>query len=109
MKAKRTTALVGLLVMFSALICDARTKHSVTLTWEAPKLEKGVSVVGYNVYRKGRSDHIYKKIATRVPGPSYEDTHVKGGQTYVYAVAALDQFGRESRPSEVARATIPSP
>lgn len=87
----------------------AKSRHSVTLTWQPPTLENGVSVASYNVYRRTPKDHIYKKIATHVPGPPYQDTQVKGGQTYIYAVSAVDPSGHEGRLSEVAKVTIPSP
>ena|ERR1700751_577459 len=107
MRSKRFSALVGLLVI-CALTSAAKSKHSVTLTWAAPKTEKDASVAGYNVYRRTSKDHVYKKIANRVSGPPYEDTDVKSGQTYFYAVAAVDQSGRESRLSEISQVTIPS-
>jgi len=101
--------IIAVLVTGFALTSAAKSKHSVTLTWQPPKLEKGVSVVGYNVYRRTPKDHVYKKIATRITGSPYEDTNVKGGQTYIYAVSAVDQSGREGRLSEIAKVTIPSP
>ena len=92
-----------------ALNSAAKSKHSVTLTWQAPKSEKGAVVSGYNVYRKTPKERVYKKIASRIPGPPYEDTEVKSGQTYIYAVAAVDAAGRESPLSEIAKVTVPSP
>jgi fibronectin type 3 domain-containing protein len=105
----RRSLLIAALVIALALTCAAKSRHSVTLTWQAPQLEKGVSVASYNVYRRTPKDHIYKKIATHVPGPPYEDDNVKGGQTYIYAVSGIDQSGHEGRLSEVAQVTIPSP
>jgi len=81
--------------------------HSVTLRWEAPPAVPGVSVVGYNVYRSTTSGSQFVKIASRVPGPPYEDGLVVSGRTYFYVVTALDQSGRESRFSAEVRATIP--
>jgi fibronectin type 3 domain-containing protein len=87
--------------------CHKAPPHSVTLRWEAPPAVPGVSVVGYNVYRSTTSGRQFVKIATRVPGPPYEDGLVVSGRTYVYVVTALDQAGRESRFSTEVRATIP--
>jgi len=109
MRSRRLSAFVGLLIIACALTSAAKSKHSVTLTWQPPKIEKGVFVAGYNIYRRTPKDHVYKKIASRVPGPHYEDTEVKSGQTYIYAVAAVDQSGHESRLSEISQVTIPSP
>src|SRR5260370_38262375 len=74
--------------------------------WEGPAAP-GVSVVGYNVYRSTTSGKQFVKIASRVPGPPYEDRMVVSGQTYFYVVTALDQAGHESRFSGEIRATIP--
>jgi len=109
MRPRRSSPLVAVLVIVLALTSAAKSKHSVTLTWQPPTLEKGVSVGGYNIYRRTPKDHVYKKIATRVASPPYEDTQVKSGQTYIYAVSAIDQSGHEGRLSEVAKVTVPSP
>ena len=101
--------LIAMLLAGFALTSTAKSKHSVTLSWEPPKLEKGASVAGYNVYRRTPKDHVYKKIATHVTAPPYEDTNVKSGQTYIYAVSAIDPSGREGRLSQVAQVKIPSP
>lgn len=66
-----------------------------------------MSLVGYNVYRWTTKDSRYLRIATQVPGPPYEDREVVSGETYFYAVTAVDQKGRESRLSENIQATIP--
>jgi len=71
--------------------------------WEAP----AAPVVGYNVYRSTTSGKQFVKIASRVPGPPYEDRLVASGHTYFYVVTALDQAGHESRFSGEIRATIP--
>ena len=87
--------------------CHKAAPHTVTLGWEAPPAVPGVSVVGYNVYRSTTSGRQFVKIATRVPGPPYEDRLVVSGRTYFYVVTALDQAGRESRFSTEVRATLP--
>ena len=87
--------------------CHKVPPHSVTLMWEAPPAAPPVSVVGYNVYRSTTSGKEFVKIASRVPGPPYEDRLVVSGQTYFYVVTALDQAGHESRFSGEIQATIP--
>lgn len=64
-------------------------------------------MVGYNVYRWTKKDGTSIKIATKVQGPPYEDHQVMSGETYFYAVTAVDRAGRESRLSENIQATIP--
>jgi len=81
--------------------------HSVTLSWQAPAVKPGSRIVGYNVYRRAEDGLPFVKIADRVPEPHYEDPLVASGRTYVYAVTSVDQSGRESRFSQIARATIP--
>jgi fibronectin type 3 domain-containing protein len=107
MRARRRRALVGLLVLAVGLASARKAPHSVTLTWQTAKAGPGVSVVGYNVYRRTKTKSGFIKIATRVPGPPYEDQKVVSGKTYLYAVTAVDQLGRESRLSENIQATIP--
>jgi fibronectin type 3 domain-containing protein len=109
MKGKSRLVIIALVIACTVACSSAKGKHSVTLTWQAPRLDKGVSLAGYNVYRRTSKEHEYKKIATRIPNPSYEDTDVKSGESYIYAVAAVDQSGHESRLSEVAQVKIPSP
>ena len=99
--------LLSLLALTFGLACQAKVPHSVTLTWQPPKASPDASVVGYNIYRRTKEKTGYVKIATKVPGPPYEDRLVVSGQTYFYAVTAIDSLGRESRLSEYIQATIP--
>jgi fibronectin type 3 domain-containing protein len=92
-----------LLLAVCSLLCVGLACSHVTLMWEA----RGVSVGGYNVYRSTTSGKQFVKIASRVPGPPYQDRLVIRGQTYFYVVTALDQAGHESRFSGEIRATIP--
>jgi len=79
----------------------------VTLTWHAPVAGPGVSIIGYNIYRRPDYSGQFAKVASRVSGPPYDDRLVVSGRTYIYVVTALDQAGRESRFSAETRATIP--
>ena len=92
---------------FGLANCQTARSHWVTLAWEAPPALKGVSVVGYNVYRSTTSGKGFVKIATRVPSPPYEDHQVVSGHTYFYVVTTIDQVGRESKFSAEVRAKIP--
>ena len=82
-------------------------QHSVTLTWQAPVLRSGLTLVGYNVYRRTAEGGSFVKIADKVSGPPYEDRLVGRGRRYVYVVTSVDKTGRESRFSAEAKAEIP--
>jgi fibronectin type 3 domain-containing protein len=86
--------------------CKARP-HSVTLTWQAPRVDAGSAIVGYNVYRSTTSGGPFVKLPSGVPEPRYEDRLINNGRTYYYVVTAVDQAGRESRFSGEARAVVP--
>ena len=81
--------------------------HNVTLNWQGVASTPNSRVVGYNVYRSRTPDGQYARLATRAPRPPYEDRLVSSGETYFYAVTAVDEAGRESRFSEKIKLTIP--
>ena len=81
--------------------------HGVTLTWNAPMPRRGVTIVGYNVYRRTSEGGSFVKIAENVSGPPYEDHLITTRRKYVYVVTAVDQAGRESRFSAEITAEIP--
>ena len=91
----------------SLFCCHKDGPHSVTLRWNAPPANPGTSVSGYNIYRSTAPGGPFVKIASRVPGPPYEDRLTNSGRTYFYVVTSIDQGGRESRFSAEARAVIP--
>ena len=86
---------------------DKNASHRVTLTWESPKNSTGHPAAGYNVYRSTTSGQRFAKIASSVAYPWYEDSRVSSGQTYFYAVTALDPMGGESKFSIEVEAKIP--
>jgi fibronectin type 3 domain-containing protein len=104
-------ALLGifaLLFTVSVLLRHHRVEpHSVTLTWHAPAPRSGVTLVGYNVYRRTAESELFIKIAEKIQGPPYEDRLVSSGRKYVYVVTSVDKLGRESRFSAEAAAEIP--
>jgi fibronectin type 3 domain-containing protein len=102
------------LLAVSALLClglaschNIHQAHTVTLTWKAPASIPGATIVGYNVYRRPSYAGTFVKIASGVPAPPYEDRLILNDRTYIYAVSAVDQAGRESRLSGEVQATIP--
>jgi hypothetical protein len=81
-------------------------QHSVALSWNASTS----TVAGYNVYRGSISGGPYTKVNTALDGvTSYIDNSVQGGQTYYYAVTAVDGSGSESAYSNQVQAAIPLP
>jgi hypothetical protein len=80
--------------------------HSVDLSWNA---STSANVVGYNIYRELLGGSFSKINSTLDSGLGYTDSQVLGGQTYLFAVTAVDGTGLESALSAPAQVTIPSP
>ena len=81
-------------------------KHSVALTWT----ETNCPTCIFNVYRgsaAGVCSGTPTPYAIGVLTTSYTDTAVTAGQTYVYAVSAVNG-GAESFCSSEAQTTVPS-
>ncbi len=77
--------------------------HSVVLSWgPSPS-----SVAGYRVYRDNGSG--FSPLTSVIPDLTYTDTSVVSGNTYLYAVTAIDAAGDESPFSNEATAIIPTP
>jgi fibronectin type 3 domain-containing protein len=100
-------ALVALVILGQMWRHRTAEPHRVTLTWQAPPPVSGITIVGYNVYRRASEGTSFVKIATKVPGPPYDDWLVSSGRTYFYAVTSVDQRDRESRFSSVVQTSIP--
>ena len=82
-------------------------KPFIDLIW-APVTS--ADLAGYNVYRKeaASAEAPMKVNVELVKTPSYRDSAVSAGKTYVYAVSAVDVRGNESAKSEEASETVPS-
>jgi hypothetical protein len=80
---------------------------SIDLSWKA---NTDSDLAGYAVYRR-EGDGPWQRISPAEPvvGPGFHDAHVRPGQTYRYAVTALDQTGHESGRSAEADETAPQP
>src|SRR5262249_18189245 len=79
------------------------TQHTVTLSWNASTS----SVQGYYVYRGTISGGPYTRLSPLEAGLSYVDSSAASGQTYYYAVTAVDAASVESVYSNQATAVIP--
>lgn len=77
----------------------------MSLTWQP---SPSVVVVGYYVYRGPAADSLSKLTGTIDPVTSYADSSVVDGQTYTYAVTAVDSENVESAQSNTVTVTIPS-
>jgi len=77
--------------------------HSVALSW-GPSAS---SVNGYRVYRDAGSGLL--PLTSVIPDLTYTDTTVASGNTYHYAVTAVDAAGDESAFSNEATTVIPTP
>jgi fibronectin type 3 domain-containing protein len=112
-KLRRYVLLGSLGLLFAVIVVSGFLRrsspepHSVTLTWTAPMPRAGVTIVGYNVYRRTSESESFAKIGEKVLGPPYEDHLVTARRKYVYVVTAVDQTGRESRFSAEITAEIP--
>ena len=84
---------------------SATGSHKVVLNWTASPS----AVVGYNVYRAPSQGSFVQLNSQPIAGLTYTDSTVQPGQTYSYAVAAVDKNGVQSIFSVPAAATIPSP
>lgn len=60
----------------------------------------------YRVFRAGE-DGAFIQIAAGLEGPIYSDHSVESGKRYRYRVAAVDQTGNQSEPSEPIEITTP--
>ena len=78
-------------------------QHSVALSW-GPSAS---AVTGYRVYRDDGAGFL--PLTAVVTNLAYTDTTVVSGNTYHYAVTAVDALGAESPFSNEATAVIPTP
>jgi len=84
-------------------------KPFIDLIW-APVTS--ADLAGYNVYRKeangAEAATAVKLNSELVKAPSYRDSAVSSGKTYVYSVSAVDARGNESALSEEASELVPA-
>jgi fibronectin type 3 domain-containing protein len=90
----------------SVIVPPPTQGHYVSLAWNASTS----SVVGYNVYRSSQSTGPFTKLNPQPQsGLTYTDSNVQAGNTYYYAVTAVDSNSVESNFSNEASAAVPSP
>ena len=98
---------VALAILVVVAVVGRRASHSVALSWRSPMPVKGVTVIGYNVYRSVTTGGPYVRIASGVTGLTYHDSIVTNTKTYYYVVTSVDAAGHESTYSTEAQAKIP--
>ncbi|MBU0497297.1 MAG: fibronectin type III domain-containing protein [Candidatus Thermoplasmatota archaeon] len=76
--------------------------ETVTLSWNEPAENGGSNITGYRIYRGLLEDGM--GIVEDVTDMTYTDTGLQNGQTYYYAVSALNAEG-EGEKTEVLPAT----
>ena len=112
MKVKLLAAVVVVAVALIAWVLLVRTHlqsqrlgspHTVKLTWVG-----SAGARTYNVYRSQTSGVYGDPWVTGLTSPSYTDDIVSAGETYFYAVTAVNGFGESAKSSEV-KAVIPNP
>lgn len=79
-------------------------KPFIDLIW-APVTN--ADLAGYNVYRSEAHGTAIKLNSELVKSPSYRDSDVSSGKTYVYSVSAVDIRGNESARSDETSETVP--
>ena len=79
-------------------------KPFIDLIW-APV--PSADLAGYNVYRSDGNAAPIKQNSELVRSPSYRDSAVSQGKTYVYFVSAVDARNNESQKSEGATESVP--
>jgi fibronectin type 3 domain-containing protein len=78
--------------------------YVVDLNWNSSTSN---DVAGYNVYRSPDGNNWSKINVSLVGSTIYDDSTVVNGDTYYYAVTAVDLEGDESSKSTVAKASVP--
>jgi hypothetical protein len=81
---------------------------SMDLSWQ-PDTEPDMA--GYIVYRAAAGETEWKRVSPAQPvaTPAYRDATVQAGQSYRYAVSAIDLTGHESKRSAETSESVPIP
>jgi hypothetical protein len=77
---------------------------SVSLNWQASVSQ----VIGYFVYRGSSATSLSKMFTTALAATNYQDNSVATGQTYYYAVTAVNSSNVESAQTSPVSVTVPS-
>lgn len=108
----QTTSPSGTTGGSDASTASSSKAHSVKLSWDASVSARNSpagAIKGYNIYRREPGKEYEKINIEPIPGTHCVDHSVKAGQTYDYEAVTVSARGTVSKPSHVAKATIPSP
>jgi hypothetical protein len=79
--------------------------HAVALSWHSSP----GNVTGYNIYRGITAQGPFTKLNSAPQAqPSYTDSSVQAGATYIYRTTATNKNGKESKFSNQIQVTIPN-
>lgn len=70
--------------------------NSALISWDPPITDGGFPITGYNIYRSIVSGSNYSLVASNVSTTQYLDTTALNGQTYFYAIAAINSYGESN-------------
>jgi len=89
-----------------AIAAEDGVAAAIDLNWQP---DSDPDLAGYAVYRSEGSG-AWQRISPAQPvvGPAFHDARVQPGQTYHYAVSAIDKGGHESARSAEATDTVPA-
>lgn len=107
----QTASPIGITGGSDAGIASSSKAHSVRLSWDASVSASNSrnAIKGYDIYRREPGKE-YEKINLKpIPGTHCVDHSVKPGRTYQYEAVTVSAQGTVSKPSNVTKATIPSP
>lgn len=97
-----------LAALLLASVALAQTPRNVTLTWTDSTNPAGT---GYNVYRAvgscAGSPALVKVTATPLTAKTYTDSAISGGNTYCYAVTAVNATLESAKSQTAAAVVIP--
>jgi hypothetical protein len=88
-----------------AVFSSVGQKPFIDLTW-APDTESDLS--GYIVYRRTPGTKFVAVSPSPLKAPAWRDSDVKPGESYIYAVSAIDVRGNESAKSAPASERVPA-
>lgn len=85
------------------LTATAPLDSQVALSWQAVR-----GAIGYHLYRSTTAGN-ETLLQTNIPGPTFEDSGLRHGQTYYYVVTAVNASGESGKTAEVSAVTKAAP
>ncbi|MGA3372025.1 MAG: cellulose binding domain-containing protein [Terracidiphilus sp.] len=92
----------------TGLIAFAVSSSQIDLIWNPVPLPLNADSVTYTIYEYYPGTALVTVVASGLTGTSYQVTGLRPGNTYTYAVAAVDASG-EAQSATVTATTLPAP